>query len=191
MLLRSKYFLYYVGSLWGSSSAQNMLGYMNENGLGTKRNIVKAIQWYEKAAKQENPYAFANLGIILEKESPELSDDVLFYYGRAAELGHSWSQNTLGCWLTDGAFTDKDLSKALRMFEAAANSGYPAAYYNLSNAYFHGLGVDVNYEESISYCIESANLGYEPAVDSLVLFYKDGYGSAIQRDVIKKALKHK
>lgn len=51
----------------GNSTAQNNLGHMYLNGLGTKKDYKKAIGWYEKAANQGVVNAQYNLGHMYAK----------------------------------------------------------------------------------------------------------------------------
>ena len=41
----------------GDAVAQNNLGYCYEKGEGVEKNLSKAIEWYKKAAEQENERA--------------------------------------------------------------------------------------------------------------------------------------
>ena len=63
----------------GDVLAQFTLGFMHENGIGTKYDNEEAIKWYTKAAEQGHALAQYNLGMI-------------YYY--AYRRTRSWSQKT-------------------------------------------------------------------------------------------------
>ena len=56
---------YRKGALKDISDCQNGIGWIYNNGLGVKKNIVEAIEWYELAADQNHKEAQFNLGIII------------------------------------------------------------------------------------------------------------------------------
>jgi TPR repeat protein len=69
----------------GDSNAQCLLGLLCEHGLGVLSDLVEAERWLLKAAEQNNPVAWNNLGTFWlgrgELEKAKLC------YRRAVELG--------------------------------------------------------------------------------------------------------
>ena len=54
---------YKIGAEGGNAACQNQLGCMLEQGLGTgPPDYKQALVWYERAAAQDQPNAFGNLG---------------------------------------------------------------------------------------------------------------------------------
>lgn len=47
----------------GNAEAQHNLGIANEHGFGVPKNLVRAVQWYQRAAAQGHPGAQTNLGL--------------------------------------------------------------------------------------------------------------------------------
>ena len=58
------YKLFRAGAEAGDVEAQNYLGVHYYLGLGVKRDLHKALQWYEKAALQGDPEAQFNYGLM-------------------------------------------------------------------------------------------------------------------------------
>ena len=48
----------------GVADAQVMMGVLYETGMGVPKSGVSAINWYRKAAAQDHPIAWSNLGTI-------------------------------------------------------------------------------------------------------------------------------
>jgi TPR repeat protein len=69
----------------GVADAQVMMGVLYETGLGVPKNIEEAIAWYQKAAAQEHPTAWSNLGTIylLGLHGQPDKEEAARCYGRA------------------------------------------------------------------------------------------------------------
>ena len=83
---------------YGDPKAQNLLGWLYENGFGTARDVAEAARWYRKAADQGLPLAQNNLG-ILYREGRGVSKDLTEaarWFDRAATAGHTEAINNLG-----------------------------------------------------------------------------------------------
>ena len=69
----------------------------NHNGIGTEKNIEKAIEWYEKGAEKGDKYAYYNLGFIYKNEEEKRDDNKSFeWYKKAAEAGDADAMYELG-----------------------------------------------------------------------------------------------
>jgi TPR repeat protein len=77
----------------GNSDAQSMMGFFYEVGLGVPRDLVEAEWWLLKAAGQDNPVAWNNLGTLYltmccnGQCPPEYREKAQQCYRRAKELG--------------------------------------------------------------------------------------------------------
>ncbi|KAF1801046.1 hypothetical protein FB192DRAFT_1383708 [Mucor lusitanicus] len=81
--------------------ACHKLGFFLENGVGCKKDIEKAIQYYQKAYEQGYPDSAHNLGIIHQgyvKDTSPFRDikKAIEYFERAKQWGFSASCNALG-----------------------------------------------------------------------------------------------
>jgi TPR repeat protein len=59
----------------GLADAQVMMGVLCEAGLGAPRSGVAALDWYRKAAAQDHPIAWSNLGTIYLLGLPDVKPD--------------------------------------------------------------------------------------------------------------------
>jgi len=74
----------------GNSDAQTQLSLLYQLGLGVSRDVLEAERWLLKAAEQNNPVAWNNLGTLYASHLPELRhhwNDAMECYLRAKELG--------------------------------------------------------------------------------------------------------
>jgi TPR repeat protein len=74
----------------GNSDAQTQLSLLYQLGLGVKRDVLEAERWLLKAAEQNNPVAWNNLGTLYASHLTELRhhwNDATKCYERAKELG--------------------------------------------------------------------------------------------------------
>jgi TPR repeat protein len=61
----------------GVADAQVMMGVLCEAGLAVPRNGIAAVDWYRKAAAQNHPIAWSNLGTIFLLGLPDVKPDKL------------------------------------------------------------------------------------------------------------------
>ena len=79
------------------SYALNSLGLFYEYGIGTEKNMSKAIKYYEQSASLENSVAIYNLGLCYEYGTgvEKNIQKAIEHYEKAAALGHSDSKSRL------------------------------------------------------------------------------------------------
>ena len=82
----------------GHQGAQYHLGWIYENGIGLKKNIVEAERLYKLSASQGNVKAQANLGLMYLKGEGIKRDlrEAVRWIKRSAESGYPKSQYALG-----------------------------------------------------------------------------------------------
>ena len=81
----------------GDAEAQFKLGNRYRYGKKAKKNFVKAIEWYTKAAEQGHSHAQNNLGVCYKRGKGVKKDPVkaVEWYRKSAEQGHKKAQNAL------------------------------------------------------------------------------------------------
>jgi TPR repeat protein len=107
----------------GYAPAQNTLGVMLDQGLGTDANLTTAIAWFRQTAAQGDAKAQANLGVLYEHGRGVARDraEAVRWYTLAAAQGRAVAENNLGAILAEG----QDLVQAYVLFDRAARH-YPA-----------------------------------------------------------------
>lgn len=151
--------------IYGYPKVQFMLGQMYELGLGTHKNLNKAIQWYLKSAAQNYSKAEYNLGILyLKGRGVEKNYQIaLNWLEKSAFKGNVFAQFLLGS-LYEYGFMDevgrniipKDIQYAEKMYSFSALNGYGIAQLNLADLYLSRLLTQKNNHQLIYELYENA-----------------------------------
>lgn len=120
------------------------LGQMNLTGAGTETNLPLAKQYFEKAARLDNPDALYGLGkLYLQKGSADyLPQKAVGYLLEAAKRGHEYAQYTLGRLFLRGEDVPKNVEYALYWLEAAVKQENSHAEYLLGKTLLKGEDVE-------------------------------------------------
>ena len=74
----------------GEAAAQCVLGTLYQLGTGVPQDGLLAVSWLQKAADQDDPIAWNNLGTVFQSGSPGVAPDLIESarcYDRASKLG--------------------------------------------------------------------------------------------------------
>lgn len=120
------------------------LGQMNLTGAGTEINLPLAKQYFEKAAKLDNPDALYGLGkLYLKKDSADYAPQkAVGYLLEAAKRGHEYAQYTLGRLFLRGEDVPKNVEYALYWLEAAVKQENSHSEYLLGKTLLKGENVE-------------------------------------------------
>ena len=154
----------------GNSHAQFDVGSMYKNGRGVSLDRDKAIEWYSKAAAQDNQKAVTRLKLLQANEErfkKELA---------SAGNGNKESQYKIGNMYTEGIGTNIDLAKAAETYELSARQGYAKAEYKLGLVHYEGTGVKTNKKTAYKWFKQAAEKGYPAAQYYLGKMYASGKG---------------
>jgi len=143
-----------------------------EIGAGTKKEPLKAVQWYRKAAAMGDTSAMYKLGMILlrgllaQQRSPK---EAISWLSRSAELADSENPHALhelSLLYENPAVGDlegiiiKDEEYALELLYKAAQLGFPASQYRLGCCHEYGtLGCPVDPRKSVAWYSRAAEQG--------------------------------
>ena len=100
-----------------------------------------------------------------------------------AKKGFANAQYNLGVMYEKGKGVEKNLSKAKKWFQFAAEQGLAKAQYSLGLIYGKGKGVDKNYNKAIKWMTLAADQGNGKAQTNLGWMYETGKG--VPRDTQK------
>jgi len=64
------------------------------------------------------------------------------------------------------AYNAKDYAKAVELWTKAANAGHAVSQYNLGISYLTGTGIEQDVYKAIHWLSESAEQGFEPAIET-------------------------
>ena len=154
----------------GNSNAQFDIGSMYKNGRGVSQDRSKAIEWYRKAAAQDNQKAATRLKLLQANEERfkrELAN---------AANGNKESQYKIGNMYTEGIGTNIDLAKAAEAYELSARQDYAKAEYKLGLVHYEGTGVRTNKKTAYEWFKQAAEKDYPAAQYYLGKMYASGKG---------------
>ncbi len=153
----------------------NNLGSMYYSGLGTKRDINKAVQLFKMASKAGNIEASTNLGFVLISSSLEKNkQNAMPYFEIAAQGGDVISKFMLGYSYYVGKYSPKDYQKAASLIKEAADAGLDEAQETMAEIYMNGTGVPQNYSSAVLYLRKSASQGRVASMVNLANILLDG-----------------
>ena len=129
-------------ALKGDPAAQTLVGEIYSRGLGVKRDIAKAAEWYGKAAEQGVPAAQFALAMILLEAGPEFRDAGRAYklMQAAADAGNRLAQFNFAQMIPQRDPTAEGMARAVSYYERAAEAGLPEAQYAMAQVHTEGLG---------------------------------------------------
>lgn len=137
----------------GSLQAIEAMGdYYYEDSLVDADN-VKAIQWFEKSAKQNSDYSYYSLGTIYYEGGAGVKVDykkAFDHFLKGAELGHSSAMYDLAFQYRLGEGVKQNYEKAFYWFQKSAELGDVRSAYQVGYAYQFSYGVEQNCAEAIA-----------------------------------------
>ena len=144
------------------------IGNMYLSGKGTEQNIEKAIEWFEKAAEQNNPDALYQLGYIYGAEAYSVLNEEKSneYYSRAlAEYINAEKDNAnanaecrIGRMYVNGMGTEANGAEGVRWLEKSALNNNSDAAYQLYKLYSEGELIESDHERAVQFLEISARL---------------------------------
>ncbi len=105
-----------------SAKSQSWLGYMYENGLGTKQNFILGRAWYLKSAHQGYAISQAWMGYInLVGQGVKIDyGKASRWFKKAADQDYAPAQSSLANMYELGYGVAKDLKRAISLYQKAA-----------------------------------------------------------------------
>jgi TPR repeat protein len=178
------------------------LGHCYLNGRGVEKNIIEAINWYQKAREvgieeaefdpryEETCAAFSadynNHAVDLIKNGNH--QDAIHFLKLAEECGNIEATCKLGICYMRGLGVPIDREIAFQYFQKAAAHNYSPAKLQLGDCYVNGRGVQQNYEQAKYWYNEAVKDGVEGAEDRLArLCYRLGYSFTHEEIDLKAA----
>jgi len=162
-----------------------------EEGGGTRRDPLKAIQWYKRAATYGDTAAMYKMGMILLKGllgQPRNPREAISWLKRAAEKADEENPHALhelGLLYESAAPNDaiiRDEAYAKSLFQQAAELGYKYSQFRLGTAYEYGsLGCPIDPRQSIAWYTRAAAQGEHQSELALSGWYLTGADGILQQ----------
>jgi TPR repeat protein len=161
---------------------QYRLGWMLQNGIGTEKDIKRGKEYYEKSAKLGNTFACYSLAkLILAEENPtgEEIKRAIEYLKEASENGNQFAQYSLGKIYLNGDFVEKDIYKAIGLFELSSEQDNEYAQFFLDN-------MDRFYNPSVSLTVSRMFHHMSKIFEDNVPLKSSGVGIKIDSKLMRK-----
>lgn len=152
------------------------IGQMNLTGTGTEKDLFKAKDYFEKAAKLDNADALYGLGrLYLNKDFAESdAQKALDYLITAAQKGHSYAQYTLGKLFLKGEMVKQNVDYALRWLEEAVRQNNTDAQCLLGKVLLQGEVTEQDADRAVNLLTKASESGSSYAAYLLGKAYLDG-----------------
>ncbi|KAJ9632806.1 hypothetical protein H2204_007681 [Knufia peltigerae] len=156
----------------------------SEEGGGTRRDPLKAIQWYKRAATLGDTPAMYKMGMIQLKGllgQPKSPREAVSWLKRAAERAdkdNPHALHELGLLYESASGNDsiiRDERYAFQLFQQAAELGYKYSQFRLGSAFEYGLlGCPIDARQSIAWYTRAAAQGEHQSELALSGWYLTG-----------------
>jgi len=159
----------------GNRDAQYEVGLMYANGLGTAKDLQKAIEWVSMAAQKglaAAQYLLATRyahGVAV----PQDERAAMWWLFQAAEQGNAKAQFKLGQMLSQG-----HPAAGREAIRAAAEQGHAEAQFALAQALSDLAAAQTDQSEALDWLVRAAQLGLPAAQCALAERYEKGQGVA-------------
>ncbi len=167
----------------GDPVAANALGMAYAFGVGTERDDVEALHWFQKAADRNLANAQNNVGVMyqLGRGTPQNAVEAMKWFRKAAENGDTQGQFDLASAYFNGWGTDQNYEQALKWYMVLALKDSAQAQNVLGYMYESGLGVTPDNAEAIKWYRKAAEHSLPLAEHNLAVMYMNGRG--VTKDV--------
>jgi serine/threonine-protein kinase len=153
--------------------AQFRLGIMYERGLGTEKDVQRAVKYYRAAASHDYPDAENVLGSLFatgEDGVPQSDDEALIWFQKAADQGLAKAQKNLGDMYFFGRGQEKNYQQAMAWYTKAGDQNFADALLRLGYMNEKGFGTDINDRAAADYyqrAVRNGSVEAQRALDRL------------------------
>lgn len=145
-----------------------LIARLYHNATKDKKNIEKAMYYYDMSSKKGNGLAKFRLGLLYKTNKRDV--DAYSYIEDSVNLKVPVAINYLGYMYEIGQIVNQDYNQAKTLYEQARELGFYPSSYALANLYFKGLGVNRNTQQACHYLKEAIDNNVNKASD---LYYKN------------------
>lgn len=155
---------------------------------GKPLDIVRAIELYERSAREGHHFAQNNLGTLYKKAHKvmSLADGLkksVSWLGAAADAGFAMAQKNLALAYANGEGVERSEAKAAEWMLRAAEQLDVEAAHLLGKMYMEGLGLPRDLVQAAMWYRRSAKAGFPQAQYTLGILHLEGQG--VEKDIEK------
>jgi membrane protease YdiL (CAAX protease family) len=169
----------------GAPQAQFYVGYFDEHGPASARDLAAAAEWYRKSASQGHAPAQVDLAFLLRHGTgvPRDPAAAVAWDLKAASQGDAKAEGALGYSYMTGEGVPQDDVKAFAWFYSAAQQDDPLAEQYLGLLYRKGQGVKRDDRAAFDWYYRSAEKG--DAYGAWGLAYMDEKGLGVPPNLVE------
>jgi len=165
----------------GDVDAQIRMGNRYLCGVTVEVDLDEASKWFLLAGKSGSAAGFMSLGLHYSGSAkPRDVAKAMYFYEKAAKLGHVDAQLNLGRFYFVGDGVEQDYVKARKWIQKAAAQGSPQGYFLMGALYDGELGLKRDIKKAIKFYELSIEGGYACAMHNLGCIYL--YGQGVEAD---------
>jgi TonB family protein len=160
----------------GDAPSQSRLGFLYQDGLGTKKDYAEAVRWYQKSAEGGDAMGMNDLGTMYQRGWGVPAQDnqqALMWYRKAAAAGNATAMSNLGFMYNRGIGVSRDYQQAFAWYRKSAEAGNAQAMNYVGEMYQAGIGVTGDVDQAVYWYRKAAALGVEVAKRNLKSLGKD------------------
>lgn len=167
----------------GDDSAHTFLASILLYDTDIERKPAEAVVWLNESAERGNPRAQAMLGIVISSLNDLATEGIVIDDKKAFDwVSESLKQEYPLAYSYAGQFylaatgVERDIAKAVELFEIGAGKRNPDAMVNLGWQLAHGQGVAKDEKRAFEIIKAAADMGYPNAIYNLGWLYEHGIG---------------
>ena len=162
----------------GDAKFEFVYGVCYEKGWGVEQDEKEALEWYRKAAAQQNGPAFNSIGNFYRTGTVVKADpkQAFEYYEKGATEKDAQALLNLGNCYFYGMGVEKDEKTAVKWWKDAADAGNVYAISQMGDCYYYGVGVEKDLTKAVEYLTLAADHNIANAQYRLGVLYYMGNG---------------
>ena len=176
-----------------ASTAQTRVTESFNNALKAYRNndFSRAYYWFNLLAEAGHAKAQSNLGLLFLRGRgvQQNTDTALRWFESAAQQGVVSAQFNLGYLYSTLKGKHRNLSRAIHWYSEAAEQGHPTARFRLARHYKRGVGVKVNYVDSLRWALLALEVTKSDKLRVKIRDFKDDLLETMTKSQIMRAVK--
>lgn len=169
----------------GNRTSCNSLAVMYEEGNGTKKNISKAIEIYQKLCDSSFMKGCSNLGRVMYDGTGTQQNfkQAVKLFQKSCNGGFAGGCYNLGLAYHEGKGVSKDIAKSIDIYQKNCNNGHASSCTNLGGIYINEKLIKQNTLKGINLYKKGCELGnYRGCTNLGAMYYNGEY---IQQDINK------
>lgn len=143
-------------------------------GIGTERDAVTAMQYYQMAADRGNNDAKMKVALMLGDEVDEDREEMRMFFKKMAEDGHPSNMYRYADLVLKTAWNEKDRKEAFEWFERAAANGHLESMCQTAIMYRDGIGVSRDANKALEQFTKASENGHPKSQSILAELFLTG-----------------